>query len=78
CKNYLEPVVIRKYPVIRQIKDRLTRLGCGYAQMSGSGPSVFGEVKGKPQGERVLAEIKQKYPRGFLVESCEKGVEMEG
>jgi 4-diphosphocytidyl-2-C-methyl-D-erythritol kinase len=40
--NDLEAVTIAKYPVIREIKERMLREGAAGALMSGSGPTVFG------------------------------------
>lgn len=40
--NVLEETVIPDYPVIQDIKDELLSLGAINAQMSGSGPTVFG------------------------------------
>ncbi len=40
--NVLEQTVISEYPVIQEIKDELLNLGAINAQMSGSGPTVFG------------------------------------
>ncbi|MBU0502235.1 MAG: 4-(cytidine 5'-diphospho)-2-C-methyl-D-erythritol kinase, partial [Candidatus Margulisbacteria bacterium] len=76
CKNDLEAVVVAKYPEIIKIKERLLSLGCSQAQMSGSGPTVFGIVGGKEEAEAVFARIKQEYPRSFLVETVDKGVEV--
>ncbi len=41
-ENDLEVVTETKYPVIKDIKDSLLRAGAVKAQMSGSGPTVFG------------------------------------
>jgi len=70
-KNDLEAVVIEKYPVIQKVKERLLSLGCAFAQMSGSGPSVFGW----PADERLEAEIKKEYPQSCLVRPVARGVE---
>ncbi len=40
--NDLEGVTIRKYPLIREIKERLLKDGAAGALMSGSGATVFG------------------------------------
>ena len=40
--NDLETVTIGRYPIIREIKERLLREGAAGALMSGSGPTVFG------------------------------------
>jgi 4-diphosphocytidyl-2-C-methyl-D-erythritol kinase len=73
-KNDLEPVVIGKYPVIQKVKDRLKALGCGFIQMSGSGPSVFGVVNSPEQGEKIAAEMKKEYDRSYFVQSVDAGV----
>lgn len=42
-RNDLEPIAIRRQPVIQTVKDRLTKeAGCLGARMSGSGATVFG------------------------------------
>jgi len=75
-KNDLEPAVADRYAVIGEIKNKLMRLGCGEAQMSGSGPSVFGMVREKKKAEEVFARIKEDYPRAFLVENIGRGIEV--
>jgi 4-diphosphocytidyl-2-C-methyl-D-erythritol kinase len=40
--NDLERVVIKKYPVVNEIKERLLEKGAILSAMSGSGPTVFG------------------------------------
>lgn len=40
--NDFEASVFQKYPLIKQIKDSLYKMGALYAAMSGSGSSVFG------------------------------------
>ena len=41
-KNDFENSVFKKYPDIRDLKDKLYSLGATYASMSGSGATVFG------------------------------------
>ncbi len=53
--NVLETVTIKKYPVIRQIKDAMIENGAENALMSGSGPTVFGIYQEK---ERAKAAYK--------------------
>lgn len=43
--NDFETVVLRKHPVIGEIKDKLYSLGATFALMSGSGASVYGLFK---------------------------------
>lgn len=45
--NVLETVTIKKYPVIRKIKDAMLANGAENALMSGSGPTVFGIYREK-------------------------------
>ncbi|MCQ7013012.1 4-(cytidine 5'-diphospho)-2-C-methyl-D-erythritol kinase, partial [Clostridioides difficile] len=40
--NVLEPITAKRYPEILQIKRQLLTFGADAAQMSGTGPSVFG------------------------------------
>jgi len=53
-RNYLnndfELAVFSKYPVIKEIKDTLYKMGADYASMSGSGSSVYGLFKDIPDG----------------------------
>ena len=73
--NQLESVVAKKYPIIREIKEMLLNLGCSSAQMSGSGPSVFGEVKDASAGEKILSQIRSEYPKSYLIDPVPQGVE---
>jgi len=73
--NDLEPVVIAKYPVIGEVKQKLLELGCSSAQMSGSGSSVFGVVGTTALGEKIVAELKKEFPRTYLARSVDHGVE---
>ncbi len=73
--NDLEPVVSEKYPLIQQVKQKLLDLGCASAQMSGSGPSVFGTVKDRPEGERILSGLKREFARSYLLQAVDAGVE---
>jgi 4-diphosphocytidyl-2-C-methyl-D-erythritol kinase len=74
-KNDLESAVIQKYPIIQRIKERLVELGASYAQMSGSGPTVFGIVPDRGAAERIAATLKGEFARSYAVESVEAGVE---
>lgn len=47
-RNDFEPIVFTIYPEIKKIKEKLYEQGALYAQMSGSGSSVFGIFKEKP------------------------------
>ena len=43
--NDFEESVFPQFPVIREIKEELYKLGAVYASMSGSGSSVYGLFK---------------------------------
>lgn len=73
--NDLEEVVIENFPEIGELKKKLVNLGCLQAVMSGSGPSVFGMTQDKKSGEKILTQIKNEYPRSYLVETVNRGVE---
>jgi 4-diphosphocytidyl-2-C-methyl-D-erythritol kinase len=51
--NDLEPGVIAKHPVIAEIKKKLLAAGALGAQMSGSGPTVFGLAKNAEDADRI-------------------------
>jgi 4-diphosphocytidyl-2-C-methyl-D-erythritol kinase len=79
--NDLEPVVASKFEEVIDIKERLLKLGCISAQMSGSGSSVFGiighedKVKAQAQEEEILDKIIDDYPHSFVVETVDRGIE---
>ena len=81
--NDLEPVVASKFEEVIDIKERLLKLGCISAQMSGSGSSVFGiighedKAKAQAQAEDILDKIIADYPRSFVVQSKNTGIEIE-
>ncbi|MGB9613218.1 MAG: hypothetical protein ACPL4K_03465, partial [Candidatus Margulisiibacteriota bacterium] len=75
-QNDLEIVVGEKFPIIKEVKKRLIALGCEGAQMSGSGPSVFGVVRDQNAAQRILEEMRKEYPRSFLLEAVDKGIEI--
>ncbi|HEY6839153.1 MAG TPA: 4-(cytidine 5'-diphospho)-2-C-methyl-D-erythritol kinase, partial [Geobacteraceae bacterium] len=56
--NDLETVTIPRFPVIREIKDRLLAAGAAGALMSGSGPTVFGVFAEEETARRACAAIK--------------------
>lgn len=46
--NDFEPVIFKKYPEIKLLKENLYAAGAVYASMSGSGSAVFGIFKEEP------------------------------
>ena len=59
--NDFETSVFKKYPELSEIKDSLYRLGAIYAQMSGSGSTLFGIFKSALSED----EIKRLFPNCF-------------
>lgn len=57
-ENVLETVTQEKYPVIKEIKDRMIQEGALNALMSGSGPTVFGIYTEREQAEAAAAGIR--------------------
>lgn len=61
--NVLEPLTAYHHPEILRIKERMLQCGAQVAQMSGTGPTVFGICEKQPRAQRVLNSI-----RGFCKE----------
>ncbi|MBR1495736.1 MAG: 4-(cytidine 5'-diphospho)-2-C-methyl-D-erythritol kinase [Acidaminococcaceae bacterium] len=55
CGNVLEPVTAGTHPEIREIQRQMLQNGAVPVLMSGSGPTVFGFVKDKEEGERIAS-----------------------
>jgi 4-diphosphocytidyl-2-C-methyl-D-erythritol kinase len=72
--NDLERVVSPKYPEIGAIKKKLIHLGCLQAEMSGSGPTVFGIARDKVSAENIYLEMKKNYSQSFVVSSVNSGL----
>jgi len=54
--NDFEKSVFKLYPEIKEIKDILYNIGAIYAQMSGSGASVYGIFENKPEVHEEFSE----------------------
>lgn len=52
--NDFEPVVFERFPELRQLKDRLLRLGSSPALMTGSGSALFGLFRTRAEVTRAL------------------------
>lgn len=57
--NVFEPGIIKKYPVIQEIKDLMEANGALRAMMSGSGPTVFGIFNDRKKLRLATAALKQ-------------------
>ncbi len=55
--NCFEPVIYGRYPILTPIKKYLLDLGCLDVHLTGSGPTIYGLVNDKEQGNEVLKNI---------------------
>lgn len=65
--NALEAVTAARHPEITDLKARLLRYGADVAQMSGSGPTVFGLCAKKSRAVRVYNSMKGFCKEVYLV-----------
>lgn len=59
--NKLEKVVLKKYPGLERIRNKLIQQGAAGALVSGSGSTVFGILPNRRTGEKIR-EFFKKYP----------------
>lgn len=57
--NVFEPGLMKKYPVIQEIRDFMEEKGALKAMMSGSGPTVFGIFDSKEKMNAAAAALKK-------------------
>ncbi len=69
--NDLEGVVIRRYPVIKKIKDEMVACGAMCALMSGSGSSVFGVFRDRDSAERAGRNMQHYEWRTWIVKALD-------
>lgn len=56
-RNDLEPPVIRRYPVIGDIRETMMKTGALFSSMSGSGPTVFGVFDSEQSAAEAMAHM---------------------
>lgn len=66
-KNIMEEVVIKKHPVIKEIKEEMKNCGALASQMSGSGPTVFGIFDHMDRLEYCKDKFIKKLSKGTIV-----------
>ncbi len=66
--NDLEEVSIGAYPQLAGIKDALREAGAFFAQMSGSGPTVFGVFEGREAAMIAAGQLGTRH--GWWVRAC--------
>ena len=74
--NVLENVTVKRYPVIREIKQIMLAEGAAGSLMSGSGPTVFGIFREKETAKKALKVLKEKglAKQLFVTGFCQGGM----
>lgn len=65
-KNLLENVTLRKYSMLKNIKDSMLRYGALGSMMSGSGPSIFGFFDDMLKAQWCFEGMKEKYEEVYI------------
>jgi len=65
-RNVLENVTLRKHQILKDIKEKIIRMGASGAMMSGSGPSMFGFFDDMLKAQRCYDHFKEKYSEVFI------------
>lgn len=69
--NNLEEVVTKRYPIIREIKERMVACGAMYSLMSGSGSTVFGIFGDRGGAERAVTEFRKDGWKSWIVRALQ-------
>jgi len=64
--NVLEEVSIAEHPILSTVKDELMNLGAVHAQMSGSGPTIFGIFKTYDEARNAKKALWGKYKTVYI------------
>ncbi len=64
--NVLEEVSITEHPILQDVKDELCSLGAIRAQMSGSGPTVFGIFRTYDEARNAKKQLWGKYKTVYI------------
>ncbi len=59
--NDLAPALYKKFPILKIIKNDLTKSGALHVEITGSGPTLFGIADSKEKAENIVTEINRKY-----------------
>lgn len=76
--NVLEEVTALKYKEIEEIENIMIKNKALGSMMSGSGPTVFGLFNNKEHAIKAKEELLLSYNQVYLVNSSNKGVEING
>ncbi len=64
--NVLEEVSLSDHPILSRVKDELKELGAIGAQMSGSGPTVFGIFRTQEEAQNAKNKLWGKYKTVYI------------
>jgi 4-diphosphocytidyl-2-C-methyl-D-erythritol kinase len=76
--NVLESVTSKYHKEIKEIEGIMIQTNALGSMMSGSGPTVFGLFDKKEEALKAKEKLLEKYAEVYLVNSSEKGVEIDG
>ncbi len=66
--NFLEKVVISKFPLVKKILKELELIkNCEFSRLTGSGSACFGLFLNKRDGALALKQIKKRFPKFWCV-----------
>ncbi|WMJ79706.1 4-(cytidine 5'-diphospho)-2-C-methyl-D-erythritol kinase [Clostridium sp. MB40-C1] len=65
-KNVLENVTLKKHTVLRDIKEKMIKMGAMGSMMSGSGPAIFGFFEDMLKAQKCYEHFKEKYNEVFI------------
>ncbi len=67
-KNFLQKIVVRKYPIIQKVLYELENTRkCEFSRVTGSGSACFGLFLSKKSADLGLKKIKKKFPKFWCV-----------
>ncbi len=72
CFNRLEEVVLNVYPEVAALKQRLSLLGASPVLVSGSGPTVFGVMKGSDVAKQAASSLVESGIRAIACRTLER------
>lgn len=68
-KNDLEKVVLKKYPQLKNLKEKLYELNANFAAMSGSGSTVYGIFTNADDAKNSVKILNKSYRNIFFAKS---------
>ena len=69
-RNDFEPVVFKKYPVLKQVKTGLIKCGARAALLTGSGSCMTGIFEHEEEAVRCAKIIKSDFTGVYIVKAC--------